>query len=434
MTKAERQEYCTDVLTSSDGVTHMQAEARTDKYDRITLSVAPRSSSSAKAGGSLFGILRRNLVRRQRWLLPHLTIRKFFNLAVAVLQFAYRARRVWGYPVVLKIDLTPLCNLHCPACVHATPAADSRPELRNQKFKSRQLMTVDQFQTIVSEVKGKTMALSLYYLGDPLVHPNLAEFCAIAARARINTHISSNFSFRLSDEKLRNLVTSGLTHLTVCVDGFTQYSYQQARTGGDLRLVLQNLERIIQIRNKHCQRWPLVEVQYLTYPHNIGDLPLAREYFERIGVDVVSVGTGNLDNWAAAKSDLYGVRAARKDTGLFPCSLPYFMMVVKYDGNAIPCCSHRLGAQYSDGDMRTVGNVFRDGVRAVWNGSDYARNRRIVASPKRALTESQARKHFCYACPSLYEFDDTPLSVTNLVQLTNGAIGVPLGSPPQEIL
>lgn len=347
----------------------------------------------------------RNVIRRHKWLLPHLSIGKIHNLATAALDFACRNDRVSCHPVVLKIDLSPLCNLHCPACVHAVSQWDSPAELRNQRFRFDQLMQVEQFKALVSEVRGTAMALSLYYLGDPLLHPKLAELCKIASDADMNTHISSNFSMRLSDQQLRKLVCSGLTHVTICVDGFTQQSYQRTRRGGRLALVLENLERIIQVREKQSQRWPIVEVQYLTYPHNEEELPAARDYFAQIGVDDVTSMPGVLDNRAIAQSR-HRICGPRKRTALFPCPLPYFMMVIKYDGNVVPCCSHRAGAQYSNGDMRTLGNVFRDGVNAVWTSSAYTWNRRIVASPEWALIDLRAREQFCYACPSLFEFED----------------------------
>ena len=79
------------------------------------------------------------------------------------------------------------------------------------------------------------MAVSMYYLGDPLMHPDLDEMCRITSNGGLNAHISSNFSFSLTDERLRSLVLSGLTHLTVCVDGFSHETYSRTRVGGRLR-------------------------------------------------------------------------------------------------------------------------------------------------------------------------------------------------------
>jgi hypothetical protein len=83
-------------------------------------------------------------------------------------------------------------------------------------------------------------------------------------------------------------------------------------------------------------------------------------------------------------------------------------MVVKYDGDVIPCCNYRHGEQYvtgGGGDARIVGNALRDGVRAVWNTPAYQRMRRLVSNPARAGAEPAADDSFCSGCPAVYETD-----------------------------
>ena len=347
-----------------------------------------------------------DLIQRRRWLFVNLSVSKISNLVIAVLQALCRLGHVRGYPPILKIDITPLCNLHCPICIHASPVPDSAPELKKQRFSSDQMMTVENFEKIVSEVQAKTIALSLYYFGDPLLHPKLAQLCSIASQSGLSTHVSSNFSVRLSDEQLRDLALSGLTHLTVCIDGFSQKSYEKTRVGGNLELVLNNLRRIIRIRNDHMRKWPLVQVKYLTYPHNLHELPMAQSYFRSIGVDYVAVLPGDTINWADAVPGTEEIRGAKKTGGFFSCPMLYLTMVIKYDGNVVPCCKHRVSAQYSSGDARTLGNVFQQGVKAVWNAPAYVANRRLAAFPSSASAEASARALFCYRCRNLFEFQN----------------------------
>src|SRR5205085_1410671 len=156
--------------------------------------------------------------------------------------YALGTEGVAAWPTVLKIDISPVCNLRCTVCVHAAPNGDT--DLERQEFHGRQRMSVADFRRIIAEVAGRTSAVSLYYLGDPLVHPDLDEMCGIARDAGMNVHISTNFSFKLTDERLARMARSGLTHLTVCVDGLRQESYERTRVGGRIDLVLSNLRRI----------------------------------------------------------------------------------------------------------------------------------------------------------------------------------------------
>lgn len=158
--------------------------------------------------------------RRRGWFTRNLTHQKLRNITKAARAFTTKARTTNSLPVGVKIDITPLCNLHCTVCVHAVP--DGRPALEVQHFQPTDKMSIDTFAHIIDQIRDHSSAVSLYYLGDPLMHPDLPELCRIAADAELNVHVSTNFSFKLPDQKLEALLTSGLTHLTVCIDGLTQ--------------------------------------------------------------------------------------------------------------------------------------------------------------------------------------------------------------------
>ena len=87
--------------------------------------------------------------RHQRWVLDGLTFGKAANLALAAGQYALRHEVMRAWPVVAKVDISPLCNLRCTICVHALPSAGSAPQLAQQKFSARQLMSVDRYRDIV---------------------------------------------------------------------------------------------------------------------------------------------------------------------------------------------------------------------------------------------------------------------------------------------
>jgi MoaA/NifB/PqqE/SkfB family radical SAM enzyme len=341
--------------------------------------------------------------RRFAWLLPGATPAKLANLAVAGAQFALKHEVMRAWPVVVKIDISPLCNLHCTVCVHARPSESSSEELKGQSFSSNARMTVGQFQRITDEIAGKTMAVSLYYIGDPLMHPSLDEMCGIARDARLNSHISTNFSFKLSDARIASIVTSGLTHLTVCVDGLTQESYGRTRVGGRIALVLENLERIMRCRTDLGRSYPRVEVQYLKYQHNVGELGEAYRRFGALGVDQFTEMWGDLHNYTDMSPGQYEVVAPKLTRPIPQCLWPYFTLQIKYDGDVVPCVNYRMGPQYSDvGERRVLGNVFETNVWAVWNSPKYQALRRLVSRPDRVGQEPGLAKTFCDGCPQIY--------------------------------
>src|SRR5437899_10698072 len=99
-------------------------------------------------------------------------------------------------------------------------------------------MSLTDYRRIIDEVGGHSLAVSLYYLGDPYAHPQADEFCRVAFDAGLNVHVSSNLSYRWSDRRIAEVARSGVTHLTACVDGATQDVYERNRVGGRLPWVL----------------------------------------------------------------------------------------------------------------------------------------------------------------------------------------------------
>jgi MoaA/NifB/PqqE/SkfB family radical SAM enzyme len=346
----------------------------------------------------------RHVGRRRGWFLENLTPRKAWNLVLAGLDFALGREVARAWPVILKVDISPLCNLHCTICVHARPGEGSSEELHGQRFARSQRMSVDHFRRIVGEVRGKTMAVSLYYLGDPLMHPHLEEICGIAWSAGLNSHVSSNYSFNLSDARVRQIVESGVTHLTVCVDGLTQETYGRTRVGGRIDRVLDNLQRTLALRRELGRTYPRVEVQYIKYQHNLHELEAARELCARYGVDQFTEIWGGLHNYADFAVGRYTVGEPKQKGRLPQCLWPHFSMLVKFDGDVIPCCGHRIAAQYNPAaDARVVGNVLTSSVREVWNSPAYRAMRRLSVDPGRAAREPGLSASFCDGCPTLFE-------------------------------
>jgi MoaA/NifB/PqqE/SkfB family radical SAM enzyme len=349
-----------------------------------------------------------NVMRRRGWFLEGASRTQLTNLARASLSFATRREITGAMPVLVKLDLSPVCNLRCTYCVHADETASNSPALAEQKFSSKQRLSLDELQPILEELSGRTMAVALYYIGDPLVRRDLAEVCERVARAGMRSHVSSNYSFHLSDERIEELVTSGLTHLTVCVDGSEQQEYERTRVGGDLALVFDNLERTVAIRKRLGRTHPRIEVQFLRFQHNQHQFETVRKRCDDLGVDQVTWYWGNLHNYTDLPVNGDGMQP--KTRGWLPkCTWPWFAMTIRYDGAVLPCCYHRVGEQYREGgDDRAAGDVFTSGVRAVWESEQYRHIRRVVAHPMRMLTSPSDKGTFCEGCKHVHEWSDNP--------------------------
>lgn len=340
--------------------------------------------------------------RRRHWLFSRLRPGQLWNYVLGGVAFVLKRETTPAWPAVVKIDISPVCNLRCTVCVHADP--NGMPMIEQQEFLPSHRMTVEQFRRIIDELRGKTATVSLYTWGDPLTHPDLDEMCRIAHDAGLQVHISTNFSFKLRDERIRSLVESGLTHLTVCVDGLSQEKYEKTRVGGRIDWVLDNLRRTMETRRALGRELPKVEVQYIKFQHNLDEVEAARKLTEELGIEQFADFWGALHNYADREPVSYETIAPRANRRLPQCYWPHFSMVIKWNGDVIPCCEHRMAAQHmKGGDARVFGNVFRTSVREVWNGEEYRKARRIVSDPEITTTQPELKKHFCDGCFVIFE-------------------------------
>jgi MoaA/NifB/PqqE/SkfB family radical SAM enzyme len=342
------------------------------------------------------------VTRRRAWLFGRMNPRKALNMVAAAKDFALKRETMNALPAIVKIDISPLCNLRCTACVHADP--NGNPTLEKQVFDPKHKMTLEQFTRIVDQIKHKASAVSVYYLGDPMVHPDLDRMCRVAADAGLQVHVSTNFSFGLKDDRIRSIVESGLSHLTVCIDGLSQEKYQRTRVGGNIARVVNNLERVAKVRKELGRKDPMIEVQYIMFQHNLEEVEKARKLCEDLGVEQFSTFWGDLHNWTDRDPGNFDVLGPKPAKGLPHCYWPYFSTVIKYNGDVIPCCTHRQGMQYAPGvDARAFGNVFQTPFQEIWNSEYYRQARRIVSDPTASDRDPKLKEHFCDACPVLFE-------------------------------
>ena len=340
-------------------------------------------------------------------MLGGMTLRKAQNLAKVAFAYATKSEKVSGLPPILKIDISPICGLQCPSCLHANPDGRNLPLLDAQQFGKHDRMSVHDFSCIIEQVKDRIFAVSLFYYGDPYSHPHVDDLCAIARAGNLNVHITTHFSYNFSDARIEKIVRSGVTHLTVAVDGATQETYAVSRVGGKLSLVLSNLERVARCRKEHKLKWPFIEVQHLRHAHHPeGEAERVRRIVSPFGIDQFTVRHGlhltpERELWNVIHYDIdrYRLNAQLRPRAIPRCVLPWFNMVIRFNGDVLPCCMYRQGRQHADVEGRaTVGNLFEQPPAEIWNNQSYRENRRLVSDPTILTGSPQLKNSFCYGC------------------------------------
>jgi radical SAM protein with 4Fe4S-binding SPASM domain len=325
------------------------------------------------------------LGQRASEFLPYWALRK---LRVALEGIgAHRLRRSNrpALPKMLIVDPGNLCNLKCPLCPTGAGNLDY----------PRSFMTLETFQSVLDTVPA-LKALALFNWGEPLLHPEIIRFIELASARGIYTAIHTNFSLDKSDDYLERLVRSGLSQLTVSLDGASQESFVRYRVGGDYQTVFSNLARVAEIKRKLGRKKPRIIWKFVVNRFNEDEVRQARARARSLGVEflIEPISLGD---------DLIGVQiadslrerermwlpqnqqyvhpsyrngalenAARSDA---PCPHLFSIPVVNPDGRISPCC-------YAAGESAVFGDLRRSSFAEIWWNEAYQYSRSLFTGKR----------------------------------------------------
>ncbi|MEH6515132.1 MAG: radical SAM protein [Halioglobus sp.] len=345
------------------------------------------------------------------------------------------ATTVRSYPYYLLIDPADICQLRCPTCPTGQDNENRRAKSTAAPHRgSRAVMGPELFNQLIEEVGPYLFHLMLYNWGEPLLNPLIAEFIKKAHAYNIETAMHTNLSLKLSEQRIDELLSSGLDNLTASIDGFSQEVYQIHRVAGNMDLIKKNLEALVSARDRLGLKTQIV-YKMLVFGHNEHEIPAAREYCKEIGVGFAHEDGAVPDPSWMTKARLktlpkgLGFREGEQDKNilastieppppeepidlaveqarldvLFPperkgkgkdpsfCSWHYGYSVVTAGGPVAPCCA--TGDESADFGRVSPGvNSFAD----VWNNDRFRHARGALAGAD--LSETADIKTICEPC------------------------------------
>lgn len=304
-----------------------------------------------------------------------------------------RTTTIKAKPLKLTVDLTNSCQLRCPLCPTGLQAHD----------RNATLYSLEQFKKLMEDVGDYVFFIDFYNWGEPLNNKNFDEYVQVAKQYNVSTEISSNFSLKLSDERIRRLIESGLNEIIVSMDGTTQETYEQYRRKGQIDLVQDNIRRFIKLRNELGQTFPVLTWRYLVFGFNEHEVEEAKEMSKELGVDKIMFFPASLDedryfpvpdvdritivdSWVPTNPEfkVYDV----SETGQLishhdkapvakRCDWHYMSAAINADGSVAPCCvaykkDDDFGRLDDDGSsyMSVVNNEKYRGIRANFSGAE----------------------------------------------------------------
>jgi MoaA/NifB/PqqE/SkfB family radical SAM enzyme len=325
------------------------------------------------------------------YIFRHLTWKRLVNFITVKIEKRFRRSRLRGLPYKIIVDTCNVCNFHCPLC-------RTGARLNGRK---KGMMSFANFKRFIDPLAEHALVLILHNWGEPFLNKDIYKMIAYANSKGLATRLSSNL-YAMDRQDLKNVVDSGLNHITVSIDGASEETYTKYRVGGDFRRVLDNLKILIEIKRQYRRPFPVIEWQFLVMRHNEHEIPDARRLAGEIGVDLLTFGPigfgeapydGSYDNglgekWLPRHNLEYRYRydgAYLFDT---PCFFLWESVTLNRDGGLAPCC-------VLDDPRMDFGNVMDESVQNIWNNELYIGSRREFNPRLQGKSECQTA---CWRC------------------------------------
>ncbi len=182
--------------------------------------------------------------------------------------------------VTLHWDITGACNLHCVHCYNSS------------KKNTSELDYISKIEAI-HKIKKLGVISHVHLLGgEPFVDSSvlkIIEECILCGwKVSINTN-----GILLDDDVIRFLLTSGISQITISLDGATPCSNDRIRGAGTYHKVIQVLAKLKKYGEKYTTK-PLIQLACVLNKFNINEVEglvcIAKEY----DLDVLSISQMNI--------------------------------------------------------------------------------------------------------------------------------------------
>lgn len=270
------------------------------------------------------------------------TARKIGNMFRAYGHYRRGDTRIPTRPCFLKAEISRKCDIDCLYC--------PIPQ------KEDVFMPFSIYQDLVNSLSRDLFLVSLYDIGDPLHHPLVIDCVHAAHRAGVGAVLSTSLSIEKPDAFWKDLARSQVDRLIVAIDGLTSEIYRQYRTRGNLRLVMDNLQRLLSYRAE-CGRRTFIEWQMVDLPWNRHQQAEAKALSGEMGCDAFRV----IPEAVLPRRQYESQGQMRRSN----CLLPYLVLIVTAHQEVRPCYKLYTAPNF-------VGDLKCHGPETVWNGPGMA--------------------------------------------------------------
>lgn len=248
------------------------------------------------------------------------------------------------------IEIGNACNLNCDFC--------------KRSGREKRLMSVSEFESVLSQLKVYRPQLYFHVLGEPLLHPNLPEFLAVAERDGFAVNITTNGTL-LADKGCALIKSEAVRQINISVHSF----FEQRKNAAYLRTVsvfgkaAQHVGKFVSYRLWNGENGIMNEATELVVKELCAAFGVA---FGTVGMgrnavqlaDRVYISFENSFLWPEPGGEDVAVRGK--------CLGGREMLGILSDGTVVPCCLD------ADGDV-PLGNLFTQKLDDILASERYSK-------------------------------------------------------------
>lgn len=257
----------------------------------------------------------------------------------------------------IYIEILNYCNLNCSFC--------------EKTKKIKKMMSIEEFNKIINEVKKYTEYIYLHVQGEPLLHPNLKEFFEIAYQNNIKVNITTNAT--LLEKNIDLLINSkSLRQINLSLQALQILPNKEKYYDSIIKLIENNTNIYLSLR-----LWGNFDNQ---------DVSKEISYFtEKIKTTINLNETNKLLPRVFFSLDEEFKWPNLNDpfnTDLGHCKAISQLGILS-DGTVIPCCLDKDG-------IIDLGNIFKDSLDNILNSDRY---QNFLENFKKGIITEELCKH-----------------------------------------
>jgi len=278
-----------------------------------------------------------------------------------------KKKTISDYPLLVDIELSSLCNLHCKMCYTIT-------EDFKQKVNATR-MEWDLYKQIIDEISGNVPAIRLSLRGEAMLHKKFVECVRYAKQNGIKEVSTLTHGGTLTSKMFIDIADAGIDWITISIDGIGE-TYEEIRKPLRFNDMVEKLIEIKKIKEKNGWKRPVIKVQGI-WPAIESDVEEYYKIFEPI-TDLIAFNP--LIDYLSNDEDMEYINN-------FSCPQQYQRLVIGADGRVMKCSN-------DEENIEVIGDVNQESVHTIWHGKKMQAIREMHDRKDGFLEDAVCKK--CY--------------------------------------